>query len=88
MEPAASRGGISGIQISSDCITICVAGDFNRSRLSSAQQSRLVELITALQRQFNIHADHVVLGVESCESLVCGLGVHFPLAAVQSKLVK
>lgn len=80
----APAGHVPGVDISSDCISICVVGNLNRSRPTPTQQARLLELVTALQRQFGISTRDVVLGAGG--SSVAGIGRQFPVLAFRSQL--
>lgn len=77
-------GTVPGVNINAACLTICVVGDFSRTRPTLTQQTRLVELIGALQKQLGIPADQVVLGVG--EGSVAGMGARFPVSAIRSQL--
>lgn len=79
-------GTVPGVRISGDCLSICVVGNFNHARPSPNQEARLLELITALQRQLNIPADQVELGWEQDQASAAGVGIYFPLAALKAQL--
>jgi hypothetical protein len=79
-------GAVPGVQIRPDCVSICVVGDFNRSRPTATQEARLLELIAALQRKLGIDADQVVLGWQADQTSIAGVGNRFPLAALRSQL--
>lgn len=81
-----SAANLPGVRISSDCLSICVVGNFNRTRPTPTQQARLLELIAALQRQLNIASDQVELGWDGDQKSVAGVGERFPLAALRSQL--
>jgi hypothetical protein len=46
-------GSVSGVEISPDCISICMVGDFNRARPSPTQQAHLLELVGTLQQRLS-----------------------------------
>lgn len=79
-------GDVVGVDISDDCISICLVGNFNHVRPTAAQQARLVELLTTLQKQLSIPGDHVVLGLDSAPRGMAGLGERFPVEAIQRQL--
>lgn len=69
-----------------DSISICLVGDFNHGRPTATQEARLAQLVTALQRQFRISAEHVLL-VTRRNAGVLGAGTNFPVAELRSQLV-
>lgn len=81
-------GHVSGVDISADCISICLVGDFNRARPSPTQQARLLELVSALQQQLGIDSSHVVFGVDGAEATVAGIGRRFPAQAFHGQLAQ
>jgi hypothetical protein len=81
-------GTISGVEISPDCISICIVGDFDHARPSPTQQARLLELVSALQQQLGIDSNHVVLGVASATASVAGIGRRFPADAFRRQLAE
>lgn len=81
-----ASGAIPGVEVPSDCLTICIVGDFNHTRPTPMQQTRLVELVGALQKQLGIAPDQVQLGVVVAETSVAGVGSRFPISAIRSQL--
>ncbi|HZL37767.1 MAG TPA: hypothetical protein VFC78_20790 [Tepidisphaeraceae bacterium] len=77
-------GTVPGVQISPDCLSICLVGDFNHVRPTPTQQARLLELVTALQRQLGIASDQVVL--RGGDATVAGVGSRFPAPAFRAQL--
>ena len=80
-------GSVPGVELSDGCISICVVGDFDQNRPSLTQQARLVELISALQRQLSISSNHVYFGMDSPENSVAGIGGQFPVSAIRSQIL-
>ena len=83
-----AAGAMGGVEISEGCISICLVGDFRDARPSAAQQAKLVELITGLQRQLSIPSDRVYFGMDFSEKSAAGLGAQFPISSVRSQLVQ
>ena len=83
-----AAGSVPGVEISSDCISICMVGDFNRARPSPTQQAHLLELVSTLQQRLGIDSGHVVLGVAGAEGSVAGIGKRFPGAAFRGQLAQ
>jgi hypothetical protein len=81
-------GHLNGVAIDPDCISICMVGDFNRSRPSPTQQARLLELVGALQQRLGIDSNHVVLGLEGAEASIGGVGRRFPAMAFRGQLAQ
>lgn len=81
-------GSVPGVEISSDCISICMIGNFNRVRPSPTQQARLLELVSTLQQQLGIDSNHVVLGIAGAEGSVAGIGKRFPGIAFRGQLAQ
>jgi hypothetical protein len=78
-----SAGVVPGTNgIKSDTISICVVGDFNRDRPTATQQSRLVQLVSALQRQLDIASGDVVMLTDTPSA--AGTGARFPADAILS----
>jgi N-acetyl-anhydromuramyl-L-alanine amidase AmpD len=70
--------------INADCISICVIGDFGRSRPTPTQLRRLSQLVTTLQARYRIPADRVMLVPSDSPA---GLGPHFPLPELRQQLL-
>lgn len=81
-----AAGRVPGVAINSDCLSICLVGDFNRDHPTPAQEATLLELISALQKQLGIKSDHIVLGMEDKQDTVSGLGDRFQVAKFRSRL--
>jgi hypothetical protein len=81
-------GSIPGVEVPADCLTICIVGDFNHNRPTRLQQTRLVELVGALQKQLGIAPDQVQLGVVVAETSGAGVGSRFPISAIRSQLAQ
>jgi len=80
-----SAGVVPGTRsISPDYISICVVGDFNRDRPTISQQSRLVQLVSALQKQLDIPASSIVLVTDNASP--AGIGAGFPLDAFRNRI--
>lgn len=69
-----------------DSISICLVGDFNHGSPTATQQARLAQLVTALQHQFGISSEHVLL-VTRRNAGVLGAGTNFPVAELRSQLM-
>lgn len=83
--PAGVVAGTQGIK--PDCISVCLVGDFNRSRPTPTQQARLVQLVNALQRQLVISANHVILIAKPTASSA-SMGIHFPVDDLRAQLLQ
>lgn len=57
-------------------VSICLVGDFDRYPPTAPQQRRLVQLVTALQRQLDIPRKNVVFPVNQVG--IAGIGRNFP----------
>lgn len=77
-------GGVTHIDPA--CITICLVGDFDRTRPTPTQTRRLAELLATLQNRLHIPASHV-LTVEQPSSSA-GIGRWFPLASLRSQILQ
>jgi len=66
----------AGANVSADCISICVVGDFDRSTPTSAQLKRLEQLIHAIGKRCGVPSDNV-LAIDRSGS-AAGLGRNFP----------
>lgn len=69
-----------------DSISICLIGDFNHGRPTATQEARLAQLVTALQRQFTISSEHVLLLTRRNAGVV-GAGANFPVAELRAQLI-
>ncbi|MDB5172078.1 MAG: hypothetical protein JWN51_851 [Phycisphaerales bacterium] len=76
---------IPGMDVTSDCISVCMVGDFTHSRPTPTQQARLVELVKALQHQLGIPANRIVLRTD--DPSAAGTGSAFPVAPFRSQLL-
>lgn len=63
-------------EVDARCISICLVGDFGRTRPTTAQLQRLGQLVDKLQTQYSIPAGSVFMGSQS--NAVAGVGVNFP----------
>ena len=81
-----SAGVLPKVKISPDCISICLVGDFNVDQPTAAQQARLLELLSTLQRQLRIPPSHIYLGVRNQQASIAGLGPYFPAEQFRLKL--
>ena len=69
--PPAGAGEVDG-----RCISICLVGDFGRTRPTAAQLQQLGQLVGKLQAQYSIPASSVYMGSQS--NTAAGIGVNFP----------
>jgi hypothetical protein len=82
-----SAGSVPGTdRIDPNCVSICLVGDFNRSRPTATQQARLAELTAALQRELGIPADRIILLTASNRS-TAGPGAYFPASDFRAHLL-
>jgi hypothetical protein len=77
---------VPGVTVRSDCVSICLVGDFNQRGPTAAQQRHLAALVAALQQQLGIAADHVKLGMDGAETSAAGVGTQFPVSSFLSQL--
>lgn len=82
-QPAGDPPGVD--HIDPTCIGICVVGDFDHSMPTPLQLRRLTQLVTTLQSQFHIAADHVILLSDS--NGVSGIGRYFPVTAFRDQIL-
>lgn len=82
-DPALPPPGAAGID--PKCISICLIGDFDRTRPTPTQLRRLVQLTNALQARFHIRAEAVTF-VDQPGS-AAGVGRFFPTAALREQLL-
>jgi len=81
-----SAGSVPGTdRIDPNCVSICLVGNFNRARPTQTQQTRLAELVTALQRELSIPADRIILLTASNKS-TAGPGAYFPITDFRAHL--
>jgi hypothetical protein len=74
----------SGAQVSNDCITICLVGDFDQHAPTSLQLDRLEGLVKAIQLKLGIDAAGVI--ISDAPASPAGIGRHFPKAAFDQRL--
>lgn len=81
-----SAGRVHGVDsISEACISICLIGDFNRTRPTETQMRRLGQLVAALQDRCTIPAKNVYL-LEK-DGSTAGVGRHFPVDRLREQLL-
>jgi hypothetical protein len=74
-----------GASLASTCISICVVGDFSRTRPTLAQQRRLTQLVDALQARLHIPSSAVFVHPEV--NSPAGAGSAFPVDAFRDQLL-
>jgi N-acetyl-anhydromuramyl-L-alanine amidase AmpD len=72
-------------QIDSNCISICMVGDFDHAVPTAMQLQRLTQLVNALQGRFDIPAGQVLL--LSDPNSQAGMGRYFPATAFREQLL-
>ena len=77
-------GGVTHVDPS--CISICLIGDFDRTRPTATQARRLTELVATLQTRLHISAGHVLTIDQPASS--AGIGHRFPLTSLQSQILQ
>jgi len=75
-----------GAKLSSACVSICLVGDFSRTRPTAAQQRRLTQLVQALQARLHIPAEAVFTHAEVDSP--AGIGHAFPAADFRQQLLQ
>jgi hypothetical protein len=55
-------GDVPGASMNSDCLSICLVGNDKGKSPTDEQRNRLNDLVTAIERQLGIAADHVLAG--------------------------
>ena len=75
-----------GAKLSSTCVSICLVGDFSRTRPTLAQQRRLTQLVQALQSRLHIPAEAVF--VRPSVDSPAGAGHAFPAAEFRQQLLQ
>jgi hypothetical protein len=80
----AHTAGPDGRWYNTHAIGITLVGDGNRRGFSDAQMSRLLDLVTALAREYDIPPEQIVL--HSDVAAVAGPGRYFPAAALREQV--
>ena len=81
-----AAGRVDGLKaIDSSCISICLIGDFNRTRPTPTQVLRLTQLIGALQSRCGIPAANVL--VLDGDQSTAGIGRYFPAQSLKGQLL-
>jgi N-acetyl-anhydromuramyl-L-alanine amidase AmpD len=75
-----------GAKLSSACVSICLIGDFSRTRPTAAQQRRLTQLVQALQARLHIPAEAVFTHPEVDSP--AGIGHAFPASDFRQQLLQ
>jgi hypothetical protein len=70
--------------LASNCLSICVAGNFDQTVPTPTQLRRLAELTIALQNRLQIPADHILF-LDHAQN-PAGIGQYFPIAAFRQQL--
>jgi N-acetylmuramoyl-L-alanine amidase len=85
---AAGRAGAAPTtaKVESDCITICLIGDFDRAFPTPAQMERLGQLVTTLQGRLDIKKDAVWVWETPASPI--GIGRYFPQGAFRERLFR
>lgn len=68
-----------------DCISICIAGDFDRTQPGFAQVQRLTELVTSLQTKHEIRRDKVFW--MPVQDSPVGIGKLFPADTFRARIL-
>jgi N-acetylmuramoyl-L-alanine amidase len=68
-----------------DCISVCVVGDFDMMRPTSAQMRRLALLVSSLQTKHDIPGDRVFVAEHG--SAPAGIGKHFPIYEFRQRIL-
>jgi hypothetical protein len=71
--------------IATDCISICVVGDFDRGVPTPTQRLRLAQLVHTLQSRLGVGADRVYL--HNGSGTAADIGTAFPVAAFREQLL-
>ena len=71
--------------IASDCITICVVGDFDRSTPTPTQRLRLAQLVNTLQGRLGVSSGQVYL--HQGTGTAADAGSRFPVASFREQLL-
>jgi hypothetical protein len=76
---------IGATRIDNDCISICLVGDYDKSRPTPTQLRRVTQLVSALQARFRIAASDVSL--ISQPNSPAATGRYFPASAFREQLL-
>jgi hypothetical protein len=71
--------------IASDCVSVCLVGDFDRSPPTPTQRLRLVQLVHTLQARLGIGAEAVYF--HQGTGTAADVGSQFPLASFREQLL-
>lgn len=71
--------------VATDCITVCVVGDFDRTTPTPTQRVRLTQLVQALQSRLGVSADRVYL--HQGTATAADVGRNFPVAGFRQQLL-
>jgi hypothetical protein len=71
--------------IATDCVSICVVGDFDRTAPTPTQQLRLTQLVHTLQSRLGVGAAQVYL--HQGTNTAADIGSAFPVAALREQLL-
>lgn len=82
-QPAGKTAGLD--RVDSDCISICLVGDLDRSPATPRQLEQLQKLVTSLQDRLGVARDRV--WVVEAAGLPAGCGRYFPREAFQYGLL-
>lgn len=82
-QPAGAFKGID--HIDPTCISICLIGDFDHAMPTPTQIRRLTQLVSTLQSQLHIGADHVILLNEG--GTPSSVGRYFPVTAFREQIL-
>ncbi len=86
-QPAVAPIGVSFVtQDAPKIISICLVGDFDRSRPTRLQERRLLELVGALQSRLRIPGENVLL-FSDLPASPAGVGRYFEVAELRSQLL-
>ena len=83
LEPGKAPG--ANWMLRSDCISICLIGDFNQTRPTPTQQRRLIQLVSTLQGRLQIPRSRVLFDVKTAGPV--GVGGYFPERDVYSQIL-
>ena len=73
-------------KVESDCISICLIGDFDHAFPTPAQMERLGQLVTTLQGRLGINKDAVWVWETPASPI--GIGRYFPQGAFRERLLR
>ena len=80
LPPLAPKG---ASKINPECISICLVGDFDRTRPTPKQVRKLGQLITRLQSLHKIPAKNIITVKQPASH--AGIGKHFPMAELNQQ---